>query len=161
MSLTLPHYESSVDSFIETMADTMTSAEEKWVRQDPHQSLYRLYQLWTHKEALTKNMGIGLGFDFKRIELSFWESDGGQADTVVLVLDGQVDTRYRFTSVDLQSPTRATPSLLVVCEGPFTSQQTQRQLSPTVTQQDAVDQHWLAIWGVSDLVQTAKDLVNR
>ncbi|CAD6886880.1 unnamed protein product [Tilletia controversa] len=37
-----------------------------------HEMLMRLYDLWTYKEALTKNVGCGLGFDFSTIELAFW-----------------------------------------------------------------------------------------
>lgn len=181
MSLTLPHYETSVESFIETMSDTMTSAEEQWVRQRQQQSqpqasqdtnaksdsLSRLYQLWTHKEALTKNMGIGLGFDFKRIEVRFWENrdeDKDGADAPVLMVDGQADPRYRFTSLELDSPTGGKPSLLVVCEGPFTShyqqQQTQRQLSPALSHQDALQQGLLRVWDISELIQTTELLVH-
>ncbi|KAK0549228.1 hypothetical protein OC846_003384 [Tilletia horrida] len=34
--------------------------------------LMRLYDLWTYKEAFTKNVGRGLGFDFSTIEVALW-----------------------------------------------------------------------------------------
>lgn len=127
MSVSLPHYEDSMESFVETMEDTMTASETKWVKQaiaggrqaaPSEEALQRLYDLWTYKEALTKNIGLGLGFDFKRIEVQFWNCEGSDrdsrriaAETPVLKLSERdeakvpaperQDPHYVFTEIDL------------------------------------------------------------
>lgn len=108
MEIHLPHFEKSVDDFVETMDITLTARERAWILNSddatggslaeplpPHDDhilpanvvsdgqspldavaaarLRRLYVLWTHKEALTKACGIGLGFDFAHLEIAMWE----------------------------------------------------------------------------------------
>lgn len=109
----MPHYEPSVLDFVKTMEMTMTHAETQWVRQgnsDVHLSsspvsaeakdqgqLRRLFSLWTHKEAYTKALGLGMGFDFRNVELRFWDPDGR-----LLHVNGQLtDEVYSFLSIDL------------------------------------------------------------
>ncbi|KAK0528354.1 hypothetical protein OC835_004694 [Tilletia horrida] len=48
-----------------------TPAPEELLPAD-HEMLMRLYDLWTYKEAFTKNVGRGLGFDFSTIEVGLW-----------------------------------------------------------------------------------------
>lgn len=168
MSLTLPHYESSISSFLETMQDTMTADEVQWVRNASHdkEALHRLYDLWTYKEALTKNMGQGLGFDFKRVELRFWTCEGERSfrkvpiGQSILALDGQLDQRYHFTAVDVA--TAKVSSQIVVCSGPLNSEQFAQhsQISPSISQEKALQTGLLKIWTMSDLVKEATTIVN-
>lgn len=83
MELSLPHFERDVRSFVSTMELALTKDEQAWilralerqgaVRQEAErEALRRLYDLWTHKEAYTKAIGKGLGFDFTRLELRLW-----------------------------------------------------------------------------------------
>lgn len=71
MRIALPPYEKSVRSFVEGIADTLTSLEERFLL-DPDkstaQTLENIFSIWTLKEAYTKAIGFGLGFDFKRIQ---------------------------------------------------------------------------------------------
>lgn len=60
-------------------SDQTTGLEQKRIREhgDGNQdleTLSRIYDLWTHKEAFTKLEGQGLGFDFKKVEIQFWNS---------------------------------------------------------------------------------------
>lgn len=134
MSITLPHYENSATTFLETMGETTTKAESKWVREaiqsgQEDEGLRRLYDLWTHKEALTKNIGLGMGFDFARIEVDLWECEGVREERrakagSVLNLDGQPTGGYTFREITLppgsgsESEQKGASSQLVICEGP-------------------------------------------
>ncbi|PWN47536.1 IDO-domain-containing protein [Violaceomyces palustris] len=83
MKISLPRYEKSVKDFAKTMDMAMTHQESNWVLEpvgkeslaleEEEETLKRLFRIWTYKEAFTKNVGTGLGFDFKTVELAFWE----------------------------------------------------------------------------------------
>ncbi|KAE8266865.1 hypothetical protein A4X09_0g5480 [Tilletia walkeri] len=101
MAVSLPHYDPTIADFVSMMELAMTPGERKWVlsadpdadeephdyfsghergatpksgelKAEEHEMLMRLYDLWTYKEAFTKNVGRGLGFDFSTIEVAFW-----------------------------------------------------------------------------------------
>lgn len=101
METTLPHFEESSTSFCDTMKQAMTADEYAWVRQGASDAevLSRLYDVWTYKEALTKNMGLGLGFDFARIQVEFWRSK----EMPSLRMDDHEESQYRFLEVRLPS----------------------------------------------------------
>ncbi|CAO1635588.1 unnamed protein product [Sympodiomycopsis kandeliae] len=173
MSIALPHYESSVDSFVETMTDTMTSQELSWVKSSETQAegLNRLYDLWTYKEALTKNMGMGLGFDFKRIEFRFWnskhESDRNKRQTQtgesILNIDGVVDKRFTFTSVRLLAHEQKTPSQVVVCQGPLSQDEfhLQTQISPIMDMKVAKEGKLLQVWDMAQIISIGKGIAGQ
>ncbi|CEH13956.1 related to bna2-tryptophan-dioxygenase [Ceraceosorus bombacis] len=83
MELSLPHFEPNIHSFVGTMELALTARESHWILRALEQrvnapnteaeALRRLYDLWTHKEAYTKAIGKGLGFDFTRLELRLWD----------------------------------------------------------------------------------------
>ncbi|PSR73678.1 hypothetical protein PHLCEN_2v10597 [Hermanssonia centrifuga] len=60
------------EGFVETVSDQLTTYEQSILLPhsplDPQEALRRFYLIWTLKEAYTKALGLGLGFDFKRIE---------------------------------------------------------------------------------------------
>ncbi|KAG7448973.1 uncharacterized protein BT62DRAFT_963752 [Guyanagaster necrorhizus] len=77
----------SFRSFVETVGDqaSLTSLERRsllspGVSQD--EALRRFFWIWTIKEAYTKALGLGLGFDFSRLEFDV-TSDIFRVDAVV------------------------------------------------------------------------------
>lgn len=163
MQISLPRSDPNVEGFCEVMKMSMTSAEEQWVRSastssnssssqstgatrdkislspSDREMLARLFDLWTHKEAFTKNVGKGLGFDFKLVELAFWRlasqrlrltdaeiaqtlppqgSDASSSvgpascvsDSPVLRIHGQPEPRYVFTEIALSAGRAAAPT---------------------------------------------------
>ncbi|KAH6914829.1 4'-phosphopantetheinyl transferase superfamily [Coprinopsis sp. MPI-PUGE-AT-0042] len=58
-------------SFVETFEDQLTHLEMKQVTAEgvsEEEKTRRFFWMWTLKEAYTKALGLGLGFDFKRVE---------------------------------------------------------------------------------------------
>mgnify|MGYP000020755044 FL=1 len=98
MEVTLPTFEQSSASFCETMGQTMTARERAWVLSGASDNdiLSRLLDLWTYKEAYTKNLGQGLGFPFASIELAWWAPTGP-----FLSVSGAAEDAYRFVEVAL------------------------------------------------------------
>ncbi|KAH8918381.1 4'-phosphopantetheinyl transferase [Atractiella rhizophila] len=67
MRVSLPSNE-DLSSFLEAMWDQLSAEEQRKMQGLPEEDkLAYLMALWTHKEALTKSLGLGLGFDFSRL----------------------------------------------------------------------------------------------
>lgn len=71
MRLSLPD-RFTFQAFVETVGDALTPYEKETLNPTPPvsapEALYHFYLIWALKEAYTKALGLGLGFDFKRIE---------------------------------------------------------------------------------------------
>ena len=59
----------------------------------PREQLRRFYLIWTLKEAYTKALGLGMGFDFSRIEYD--------VPNDAVRIDGVVPRGWRFTRFEL------------------------------------------------------------
>ncbi|KAH8830318.1 4'-phosphopantetheinyl transferase [Flagelloscypha sp. PMI_526] len=70
MRLDMPKRE-SMDSFIETFTDQLTESETTILHAGAtaQSKLEMFFWIWTFKEAYTKALGVGLGFDFRRISV--------------------------------------------------------------------------------------------
>ncbi|EJD01084.1 uncharacterized protein FOMMEDRAFT_33388, partial [Fomitiporia mediterranea MF3/22] len=97
MKVTLPRYEKTASSFIQSISDTLTPLELRALKEaaESDDALQRLYLVWTLKEAYTKALGLGLGFDFKRIEVD--------VNALRVYVDGSAPTGWEFTAFTLES----------------------------------------------------------
>ncbi|KAF8232452.1 4'-phosphopantetheinyl transferase [Tricholoma matsutake] len=78
-------------SFVDTMGDQLTPLEQcclfrAGISQD--EGLRRFFWIWTLKEAYTKALGLGLGFDFRRVEFDVEEN--------VVRVDKEILAGWRF-----------------------------------------------------------------
>ncbi|SPO28578.1 related to BNA2 - tryptophan 2,3-dioxygenase [Ustilago trichophora] len=161
MALSLPRYEQNIRSFVETMDMALTSSETSWVL-DPlssngdSEALNRLYMLWTCKEAYTKNLGMGLGFDFSRIQFDF-----PTLATPKMSIDGKVELAYKFIDV-LLNPVQAggAPSQLVVCHGPHTALDESERFAKQVSAAEATQSGLLHSFSLEELIEDARCLVS-
>ncbi|KAH9050069.1 hypothetical protein EDB84DRAFT_726118 [Lactarius hengduanensis] len=78
-------------SFLRAVGDTLTQGEKRLLSGDDvpeNEAISRFYLIWTIKEAYTKAIGLGLGFDLQRIEYD--------VATKMVTVDGVVATEWRF-----------------------------------------------------------------
>ncbi|KAF9449904.1 4'-phosphopantetheinyl transferase [Macrolepiota fuliginosa MF-IS2] len=89
MRLHIPGKE-SFPSFVHTMGDQLTAREHCLIfsAASSGENLQRFFWIWTMKEAYTKALGVGLGFDFKRLEFD--------VEDRILRADGEVPVGWHF-----------------------------------------------------------------
>ncbi|KLO15657.1 hypothetical protein SCHPADRAFT_812906, partial [Schizopora paradoxa] len=70
MRIALPQFAKSLRAFVSTIEDTVRSSDSDAPEQlqEQNDGLRYLFIIWTLKEAYTKALGLGMGFDFRRIE---------------------------------------------------------------------------------------------
>jgi len=86
--------------FVHTVGDQLTRFEHQLLLSpeiDPQEALRRFYLLWTMKEAYTKALGLGLGFEFRRVEYNIVDN--------VLTVDEVVPKGWEFVVFDLYEGT--------------------------------------------------------
>ncbi|KAG8905718.1 copper chaperone of lysine biosynthesis protein [Tulasnella sp. 417] len=86
----------TVESYLNALSGFLTASERRQLEKDIGDSgfvIERLYEYWTTKEAYTKALGIGVGFDFARIECR-WKSDDSAAH--VIAVDGAEIRGWEF-----------------------------------------------------------------
>ncbi|KAF9008693.1 4'-phosphopantetheinyl transferase superfamily [Cyathus striatus] len=89
MKVHIPGRETFI-SFVETMKDQLTPLEIRLLFLDvsEDEGLRRFFWMWTLKEAYTKALGLGLGFDFQRVEFDVLHR--------VVRIDGQIPMGWKF-----------------------------------------------------------------
>ncbi|KAL7282154.1 hypothetical protein ACG7TL_003623 [Trametes sanguinea] len=99
MLLQLPKRD-TFSGFVEVFSDQLTSLERNILlpptpepQLSAHEQLRRFFLIWTLKEAYTKALGLGLGFDFSRIEYD--------VPNDVVRIDGQVPRGWEFIRFEL------------------------------------------------------------
>ncbi|WFD33788.1 hypothetical protein MCUN1_000605 [Malassezia cuniculi] len=154
MEIVLPPYEDSSDTFTETMALALTNSEKDYILEAETEDdvLARLFDAWTYKEAFTKSLGRGLGFDFKSIEFAFW-------DKHLLRVEGKEEHGYTFTEIalphgawHLDDDTK--PSQVVVARGPSQQWPEPARKNP-INAEEAKMSGILLMWTYDELLSEA------
>jgi len=102
MKIQLPKRETFSD-FVNVVSDQLTPLERNLLIPAPPspplaqaEALRRFYLIWTLKEAYTKALGLGLGFDFKRIEYDVVND--------VVLIDGAMPRNWEFVRFEVANP---------------------------------------------------------
>ncbi|KAF8609515.1 4'-phosphopantetheinyl transferase [Ceratobasidium sp. AG-I] len=96
MRIALPR-NTTMNEFVEFVSDQLTAREKAILlptAADEPTRLLRLYRMWTVKEAYTKALGEGLGYDFARIEYDVVNQ--------VVTVDGKEPRDWEITSFLVQ-----------------------------------------------------------
>ncbi|KAG6820443.1 hypothetical protein H0H93_000439 [Arthromyces matolae] len=82
-------------SFVESVSDTLTPLEytSLFSNKAEAERLKCFFWLWTLKEAYTKALGLGLGFDFRRVEYDIEKN--------IIRVDKKIAAAWRFTKFNL------------------------------------------------------------
>lgn len=130
MEIHLPRFETSVQTFVDTMDMTLTPRERSWILNTPsdvdanaislpagtarglsvsdHARLKRLLTLWTYKEAFTKARGLGLSFDFACIEFAMWDRNHPDVRTILYTRADEKGQRLQDKDRGAQAAASAT-----------------------------------------------------
>ncbi|KAI9001245.1 hypothetical protein BD414DRAFT_474084 [Trametes punicea] len=99
MLLQLPKRD-TFPGFVEVFSDQLTELERNVLlppspapRLSSHEELRRFFLIWTLKEAYTKALGLGMGFDFSRIEYD--------VPNDIVRIDGTIPSGWEFTRFEL------------------------------------------------------------
>ncbi|KAI0773881.1 hypothetical protein C8Q74DRAFT_1267188 [Fomes fomentarius] len=100
MLLRLPKRD-TFPGFVDIFSEQLTSLERNILLPptsapalSAHEQLRRFYLIWTLKEAYTKALGLGMGFDFSRIEYD--------VPNDMVRIDGKVPLGWEFTRFELR-----------------------------------------------------------
>ncbi|KAI0356587.1 hypothetical protein OH77DRAFT_1452511 [Trametes cingulata] len=104
MLLQLPKRD-TFPGFVEVFSDQLTDLEREILLPPPpspplskDEGLRRFFLIWTLKEAYTKALGLGMGFDFSRIEYD--------VPNDIVRIDGQIPRGWDFARFDLRNPVK-------------------------------------------------------
>jgi len=94
MKVRMPGHE-SFSAFVQTVGDHLTTLEVRTLSTAGTQddALRLFFWIWTMKEAYTKALGLGLGFDFRRLEYDVPQN--------VFTVDGKVTKGWQFVRFEI------------------------------------------------------------
>jgi len=97
MKVKLPPRETYL-GFIRTFTEQLTATEQRsLIGVGDEEGLRRFFWIWVMKEAYTKALGLGLGFDFRRIEYNVLEE--------TVRIDGRAAEGWEFCKFEVPDPT--------------------------------------------------------
>jgi len=140
----------TASSFIEMLEDQLSPVELSTLRNKsstPATVLSQIFWLWTIKEAYTKALGQGLGFDFSRISFHF--------DTDKIYVDGEVLRGYEFILFSVKvKGSGLYQGVVVRCIG---GEQECSVIRKDVSM-SGPNEEWVEVWEGEKLVESADDL---
>lgn len=93
MEVKLPQRE-PFPQFVRIFSEQLTTLETHIILSVPQdEGIRRFFWIWTMKEAYTKALGLGLGFDFRRIEYNL--------PTNILTVDGEVPKGWQLIKFEI------------------------------------------------------------
>ncbi|KAF9507367.1 hypothetical protein BS47DRAFT_318681 [Hydnum rufescens UP504] len=149
----------TLSSFINILTEQLSPSELKNLREteatDPAVTLQTLFWLWTLKEAYTKTLGLGLGFDFSRITFDV-RNDIVYVDEVPL-------SGFEFVLLELDVLLgRDTGRYQGVAARRMGDEAGEGDVPSTIVRRSVVfkEQHdWMKFWDAADLVENCDILV--
>lgn len=94
MKVKLPERE-PFPQFVRIFSGQLTAPETHMILSVPQdEGVRRFFWIWTMKEAYTKALGLGLGFDFRRIEYNLL--------TDTLTIDGEIPKGWQLIKFEIE-----------------------------------------------------------
>jgi len=126
-------------SFVETVGDQLTAHERYLISsaETQDQGLECFFWMWTAKEAYTKALGLGLGFDFRRVEFD--------PALDILLVDGIVPKGWQFTKFKIVQHTDTYQGVV----GEYIGGETTSVLS------ESLPHEWLTVEDATSFIQRA------
>ncbi|OCH94245.1 hypothetical protein OBBRIDRAFT_789383 [Obba rivulosa] len=139
--------------FVETVGEQLTDLERNLLIPPPGsptlpqgEALRRFYLIWTLKEAYTKALGLGLGFDFRRIEYDVTRD--------VVRIDDQTPRGWEFVRFQIaNSGQPGADETYVGVVARFVGEQAEAKHECTVESRSAGP--WLKVWDAVKFVEMA------
>ncbi|KAF9263630.1 4'-phosphopantetheinyl transferase [Marasmius fiardii PR-910] len=97
MKVQMSSRQETYSSFVNIFQDQLTPLERRSLLSpgiSKEEGLRTFFWIWTLKEAYTKALGLGLGFDFSRVEFDVAAS--------IVRVDGEVPSGWRFTKFEMR-----------------------------------------------------------
>ncbi|KAI0650077.1 hypothetical protein C8Q79DRAFT_942183 [Trametes meyenii] len=156
MLLQLPKRD-TFPGFVEIFVDQLTDLERQILLPgasapplSAHEELRRFYLIWTLKEAYTKALGLGMGFDFSRIEYD--------VPNDVVRIDGKTPYGWEFFRFDIRNITeggRVEDYVGVVAR--FLGE----DFSSACRVQFVSSPPWLKVWNAKEFLSTALEQLSK
>ena len=112
----------------------------------PREQLRRFYLIWTVKEAYTKALGLGMGFNFSRIEYD--------VPNDVVRIDGVVPRGWEFTRFELRNEVKGGQvEEYVGVVARFTGEEAPTECKVTA----ASDPEWLTVYSAARFLEMSME----
>ncbi|KAL6306674.1 hypothetical protein BKA93DRAFT_772305 [Sparassis latifolia] len=153
MRLQLPKRETFA-GFVDIVGDQLTASERELLLPSPpspplppSEALRRFYLIWTLKESFTKALGMGLGFEFRRIEYDVVQD--------IVRIDGVVPRGWEFIRFEVENKLGdgQDSEMYVGVSARYVGEDGQQQEECRVRSPDV--RSWLKVYDATEFIQRA------